>query len=229
MALNPAFLTVLTADAETRRGLFETTARRLGTSERYVEKDFWVCLTLDVLFNGRSSGGPRLLFKGGTSLSKAYGLIDRFSEDIDVTVFRDDLGEPGTVEALAALSRKKRDARLDAIRDACSAYINGALKNELHVAFDKLTIETGHPPVDSRRTPSTPVVRGCSCDMPASPEKPTATCSQSSAWNPAPNRRSTPTLNKWSGRMSRWTSQIPISRYRAWLQSIRGELFGIRS
>jgi hypothetical protein len=49
MAINPAFANVLSADAETRRGLFAATARRLGTSERNVEKDFWVCLTLDAV------------------------------------------------------------------------------------------------------------------------------------------------------------------------------------
>ena len=65
MAINPGFLPILAADAATRQGLFATTAQRLGTSERNVEKDFWVCLTLDVLFNGLPPGGPRLLFKGG--------------------------------------------------------------------------------------------------------------------------------------------------------------------
>lgn len=76
-------------------------------------------------------GGPRLLFKGGTSLSKGFGLINRFSEDIDVTVFRDDIGEPATIEALDALSGKMRKARLNAIKDACKAYINGPLRAEL--------------------------------------------------------------------------------------------------
>ncbi len=47
--------------------------------------------------------------------------------DIDVTVFRDDLDEAVSVEALEALSNKKRRARLDAIRDACRAYITGPL------------------------------------------------------------------------------------------------------
>ena len=73
------------------------------------------------------NGGPRLLFKGGTSLSKAFGLIERFSEDIDVTVFRDDLDQAASVEELEALSNKKRRAKLDAIRDACRAYITGPL------------------------------------------------------------------------------------------------------
>src|SRR6266481_694227 len=112
MAINPTFLTVLAADADTRRGLFATTARRLGTSERNVEKDLWVCLSLDILFNGLEPGGPRLLFKGGTSLSKAYGLIARFSEDIDVTAFRDDIGEPASFEDLQKLSKNKRTNRL---------------------------------------------------------------------------------------------------------------------
>jgi Nucleotidyl transferase AbiEii toxin, Type IV TA system len=85
---------------------------------------------LDALINGLGDG-LRVLFKGGTSLSKAFGLIQRFSEDIDVTVFRDDLGIPASVDELAALSGKKRSAALDAIREACEAYINGPLAERL--------------------------------------------------------------------------------------------------
>ena len=92
-----------------------------------MEKDFWVCWTLDVLFNGLQPGSPRLLFKGGTSLSKAFGLIARFSEDIDITVFRDDLGFNTDTAALETMSGKKRRAQLDAIRASCHAHINGAL------------------------------------------------------------------------------------------------------
>ncbi len=50
------------------------------------------------------AGSPRLLFKGGTSLSKAFGLIPRFSEDIDITVFREDIGQAVETAALDALS-----------------------------------------------------------------------------------------------------------------------------
>lgn len=85
---------------------------------------------MDALFNGLPSGGPRLLFKGGTSLSKAFGLISRFSEDIDITVFRDDLGQGVEVADLDGLSGKKRRARLDAIRDACRSYIAGPLTTQ---------------------------------------------------------------------------------------------------
>lgn len=99
----------------------------MGTAVQNVEKDFWVCWTLDVLFNGLPADGPRLLFKGGTSLSKAFGLIDRFSEDIDVTVFRQDIGQDATIEELEALSGKKRRYRLDAIKSACQEFIGGLL------------------------------------------------------------------------------------------------------
>ena len=70
------------------------------------------------------------MVKGGTSLSKAFGLITRFSEDIDITVFRDDLGQATDVAELDALSGKKRRARLDAIRSACQAYIAGPLTEQ---------------------------------------------------------------------------------------------------
>jgi len=125
--LNPAFHTVITASDAERRDLFLGASARLGTAVQNIEKDFWVCWTLDALFNGLEAGGPRLLFKGGTSLSKAFGLISRFSEDIDITVFRDDLGQSAEIADLDALSGKKRRARLDAIRDACQAYIAGSL------------------------------------------------------------------------------------------------------
>ncbi|WP_282610879.1 nucleotidyl transferase AbiEii/AbiGii toxin family protein [Pelagibius sp. Alg239-R121] len=128
--MNPAFDRIISADEETQLGLFTTTAQRLGTTPQNAEKDFWVCWTLDALFNGLPAG-PRLLFKGGTSLSKGFGIIRRFSEDIDVTVFRDDLGHAASIEELRAMSGKKRKAALDAIKSACEAHINGPLMTEL--------------------------------------------------------------------------------------------------
>ena len=142
--MNPAFDEVLGTDAETRAGLFGTTAQRLGTTPQNAEKDFWVCWTLDALFNGRE-GGPRLLFKGGTSLSKAFGLIRRFSEDVDVTVFRDDLGQAFSYEQLAEMSRKKREAALDEIKSACEHYINGELLEQLSSIAAEAAAKTGIP------------------------------------------------------------------------------------
>ncbi|MFZ2124250.1 MAG: nucleotidyl transferase AbiEii/AbiGii toxin family protein [Rhodoferax sp.] len=128
--MNADFQTVIAAANTERRDLFLGTAARLGTSVQNVEKDFWVCWTLDALFNGLPADGPRLLFKGGTSLSKAFGLISRFSEDIDITVFRDDLGQSVEAADLEGLSGKKRRARLNAIRDACQSYIAGPLTTQ---------------------------------------------------------------------------------------------------
>src|SRR6266478_7818753 len=100
----PGFATVLAASADDRRDLFIGAGNRLGTVQQNIEKDFWVCWTLDALFNGLQADGPRLLFKGGTSLSKSYGLIARFSEDIDITVFREDIGQAACVPGLSEKS-----------------------------------------------------------------------------------------------------------------------------
>ena len=66
-----------------RRVVFENTASKLNMNQAIIEKDFWVCLILDYLFN-KSEYKNNLAFKGGTCLSKVYNLIDRFSEDIDL-------------------------------------------------------------------------------------------------------------------------------------------------
>ena len=144
-----AYRQIVTAAPPDRLDLFLAAANRLGAPVNYVEKDFWVCWTLNALYRERPVGSPRLLFKGGTSLSKAYGLIQRFSEDIDITVFRDDLDEPATVEELEALSGKKRRARLEAIRDACRVYITGPLREFLQVQIAEATGGAGHIEIDA--------------------------------------------------------------------------------
>jgi hypothetical protein len=139
--MNPAYQNIIASNEGDRRDLYTTAAARVGTTVQNIEKDFWVCWTLDALFHRLPTGGPRLLFKGGTSLSKAYGLISRFSEDIDITVFRSDIGEEANVQQLEALSNKKRTQRLEAIKTACQTYINGKLRSEL-TALAKETMET---------------------------------------------------------------------------------------
>jgi Nucleotidyl transferase AbiEii toxin, Type IV TA system len=119
-----------------RRDVFEAAASRLDTLPSYVEKDFWVCLVLEILYHKLPAGHPKLLFKGGTSLSKAFGLIRRFSEDIDLVVFRDALGFGSSRDPTVAgkLSNKKRNALFGELQAACSAYILG----ELHPAIAAL-------------------------------------------------------------------------------------------
>lgn len=63
-------------------------------------------------------------------------MIARFSEDIDIPVFREDLGQAVTVVQLEALSRKKRNARLDEIKLACQQYISVQLRETLHGLID---------------------------------------------------------------------------------------------
>jgi len=126
--VNDGFQKFLSASKKDRIDAFLSAAQRLGANAQYIEKDFWVCWTLDALYHGLSAGGPRLLFKGGTSLSKAYGLINRFSEDIDITAFREDLNQAVTVEELEALSNNKRKVKLDAIRDACQGWVRNTLR-----------------------------------------------------------------------------------------------------
>ena len=81
-----------------------------------VEKDFWVTWTLAVLF-AHSELGSQLVFKGGTSLSKVFGVIKRFSEDIDLSVSPAFLGiSEESVEQ--ANSRNKRTERMKELEEA---------------------------------------------------------------------------------------------------------------
>lgn len=66
-----------------RNELFRATADKKGVTEAFIEKDFWTCLLLKIIFESEELK-KTLLFKGGTSLSKCYNLIQRFSEDIDL-------------------------------------------------------------------------------------------------------------------------------------------------
>lgn len=90
-----------------RRELFRNTAAKMGLNDAIIEKDFWVCLTLDYLFH-RSPWKQAVTFKGGTSLSKAYHLISRFSEDIDLILDWRILGY-GISEPWAQRSKTKQD------------------------------------------------------------------------------------------------------------------------
>lgn len=146
MTMNPSYQAIIAASDNDRRGLFNSTATRIGTTIQNIEKDFWVCWVLDALFQRLKPGGPRLLFKGGTSLSKGYALISRFSEDIDITVFRADIGAETTCEQLEALGKKKRMARLDEIKRACQIYIKSVLKPELEAIAKNVMEGAGRDP-----------------------------------------------------------------------------------
>lgn len=93
---------------QTKRNIFIETAQAVGLPvAAAAEKDWWVVQALAILFN--SSIGKHTVFKGGTSLSKAWGLIDRFSEDIDLALDRQFLGfDKPDVEMSSSQVRKLR-------------------------------------------------------------------------------------------------------------------------
>jgi len=95
-----------------------------------VEKDFWVCWTLRELF-ALPGLGRHLTFKGGTSLSKAWQLIARFSEDIDLIVDKSALGITVDASPDHAPSRKQRRIRLEALMLACRDWVQNQLQPAL--------------------------------------------------------------------------------------------------
>ena len=132
--MNPSFARFLSLPAVERRDLFDDTADRMDTVPAYVEKDFWVCLVIDALYHGLPAGHPQFLFKGGTALAKTFGLIRRFSEDIDIVVSRAGLGFIGDRDPTnheSDLSNKKRSKLFEELRTSCSAYIQHDLRRAL--------------------------------------------------------------------------------------------------
>ncbi|GMV23483.1 MAG: nucleotidyltransferase [Acidimicrobiia bacterium] len=120
----------LTQPVERQRIVYEEAGRRLGLSAGSVEKDLWVCWTLRALF-GLPVSGPHLTFKGGTSLSKGWKLIDRFSEDIDIVIDREFLGFGGADAPEDAPSNKQRLKRLEALMAGAQVHIRDVLSPAL--------------------------------------------------------------------------------------------------
>lgn len=114
-----------------RMEAFSETATRMGVSDAIVEKDFWVCWLLKQIFSIESLSN-RLLFKGGTSLSKVYGAIERFSEDIDLAVDYAALGFVDERDPTGeGISRSRREKLLAEMLIACQSYIAEAFIPEL--------------------------------------------------------------------------------------------------
>ena len=121
-----------------RADLFAETAERRDLSEAVVEKDFWVCWTLKQLFT-IDTLRDRLLFKGGTSLSKINHAINRFSEDIDLAVDYVALGFTGDRDPRRkGLSKTKRAAILAEMMTACQQYIGSEFLEVLRVRCEEI-------------------------------------------------------------------------------------------
>ena len=121
----------LNLSSERRQQLCEFAGDLIGLDASSVEKDFWVCWILRELFT-LPELGTHLTFKGGTSLSKGWKLIERFSEDIDMVIDRDFLGFDGEqAPDQASITRGEQTRRLDALRAACQTYIRDSFRSAL--------------------------------------------------------------------------------------------------
>jgi hypothetical protein len=113
---------------------FEQAQSQLRLPPASIEKDFWVCWTLWKLFT-LPEWGKQLFFKGGTSLSKGWGLIERFSEDIDIVINRDFLGFGGEKSPEKETGKNKRKKSLEKLKKTCRLLIHSELKFTLEQCF----------------------------------------------------------------------------------------------
>jgi hypothetical protein len=107
-------------------------------SPAIIEKDFWVCWTLRRIYEVLQFR-PQLIFKGGTSLSKVFDAIERFSEDVDLSLSRRDLGfaderDPEEPD----ISRNEARQRIDALVRRCQEEIRDRLLPMLRSDFTSM-------------------------------------------------------------------------------------------
>ncbi|SCW62827.1 Nucleotidyl transferase AbiEii toxin, Type IV TA system [Rhizobium mongolense subsp. loessense] len=142
--MKQAFIEILQSTEDERRALFSAVASDLETRAENIEKDLYVCWVLDFLFNRRPADPVRLYFKGGTSLSKAYGLIRRFSEDIDIGIYKADLNAPleADIAALPSVNQQQK-ALAEQVDEAARQYIAGPLRDVLSKEIAVVEDETG--------------------------------------------------------------------------------------
>lgn len=104
-------------------GAIVATSEHLGISEIYIEKDYWVTYALKQIFTDKNTK-EIAVFKGGTSLSKCYGIIERFSEDIDLVVIQDEV-ESGN------LLKKKLKTVTEAVKQPLTHVPGHHLENKM--------------------------------------------------------------------------------------------------
>src|SRR6202166_3134918 len=120
--------------AAERATVFREAAARLRlASATIIEKDFWVCWALQRIFSISTLPGP--LFKGGTSLSKAYKVIERFSEDVDIVLDRHALGFIGEQDPTNIAGTNKRNRKLDELAGKCSETVQGSIRDSFKTHF----------------------------------------------------------------------------------------------
>ena len=121
----------LKLNEEQRRTSIEQASAATGLLPSAIEKDWWVTLTLKALFNGAYKDS--MIFKGGTSLSKCFDLIERFSEDIDIALAPEAIG----------LSHKEHPTgkEIDALRKQGYIFTSEVLIKDLKEALAALGVD----------------------------------------------------------------------------------------
>jgi len=124
-------------DIDERRTIIEQCAAQRNTTATIIEKDFWVCWSLRRLME-HPDLAPHLTFKGGTSLSKSYGVIERFSEDIDLTIAREaPYVRDGASPMEDGISKKEVARRIKALQANAQAFVHDHLALRLDNAFEE--------------------------------------------------------------------------------------------
>jgi len=116
-----------------RRGLIENITYTAGIQQKALEKDWWVTLTLKALFTCKYK--EHLIFKGGTSLSKCWKLIERFSEDIDIALAPEAFGMKYEENPSATFVKK--------LKRAGCAFTSNELKEEIEKKFIEIGVPAG--------------------------------------------------------------------------------------
>ena len=134
---------VATMPTEKRLELFRETAARRSLPVELIEKDFWVCWSLYRLFSRMADLPATLLFKGGTSLSKVFNVIDRFSEDVDLSLNREDLGFSDKRDPYVAASKKQARRLIDELTARCIGEIRDSVLPTLDEDFTSILSTSG--------------------------------------------------------------------------------------
>lgn len=122
--------------------IIQNTADKLNISKAIVEKDFWVCIILKYLFN-YFKYKDSIVFKGGTSLSKVYKLIERFSEDIDIALDWQVLGY-GQNEPYKDRSNRKQEEFNNEINQNTKVFLRNEVLPLLQNDFKKILNNKKH-------------------------------------------------------------------------------------
>ncbi|OPL09535.1 MAG: hypothetical protein AVO33_07025 [delta proteobacterium ML8_F1] len=123
-----------------RGAIISSTAMQRKLNEAIIEKDFWVCWLLEILFH-HCKYSKYLAFKGGTSLSKGYGVIERFSEDIDLILDWRLLGY-GVDEPWVERSHCAQERFNDEMNDKTNEFLREVLMPDLKEITENQGIDT---------------------------------------------------------------------------------------